>query len=120
MTTIDEAKTKSDRFVTECLSFKAFGLLEEISAFGLATMEARKKYTDLGELAELVLAVGALLRKHPWSMCVEALWVITATMGQMTKAERNLHDQMMELRPAMSDWLDHIHAKKDLSALEKS
>src|SRR6202789_96640 len=110
----DEAKTKSDRFVTECLSFKAFGLLEEISEFGLATMEARKKYTDLRELIELTFAIGELLRKHPWSMGIEALWLNAAAHSGLSKAERGLHDQMTELRPAMSDWLDHIHAKKDL------
>jgi|SRR6202522_4718638 hypothetical protein len=107
----DEAKTKSDRFVTECLSFKAFGLLEEISEFGLATMEARKKYTDLRELIELTFAIGELLRKHPWSMGIEALWMNAAAHGGLSKAERGLHDQMVALRPEVNRFLAQVSGK---------
>jgi len=107
----DEAKTKSDRFVTECLSFKAFGLLEEISEFGLATMEARKKYTDLRELIELTFAIGELLRKHPWSMGIEALWLNAAAHGGLSKAEQGLHNQMVTLRPEVNRFLAQVSGK---------
>ena len=107
----DEAKTKSDRFVTECLSFKAFGLLEEISEFGLATMEAWKKYTDLRELIELTFAIGELLRKHPWSMGIEALWLNAAAHGGLSKAEQGLHNQMVTLRPEVNRFLAQVSGK---------
>jgi|ERR1700677_492379 len=112
--TIQEAKAVADGFASECVALKAPTELHDVSKFGLAVLEARKKYTDLRELIELTFAIGELLRKHPWSMGIEALWLNAAAHSGLSKAERGLHDQMTELRPAMSDWLDHIHAKKDL------
>jgi hypothetical protein len=111
MTTIDEAKLKSDRFVSECLALKAHELLEQISEFGLATMEARKKYTDLRELIELTFAIGELLRKHPWSMGIEALWLNAAAHGGLSNTERGLHDQMVTLRPDVYRFLEQVGGK---------
>jgi hypothetical protein len=112
--TIQEAKSVADRFASECVALKAPTELHDVSQFGLAVLEARKRYTDLKQLVELTLAVGSLLRKHRWSMGIEALAINAAALGGLSKAARGLHDQMAVLRPELTRMLDHISGKGEV------
>src|SRR6202789_3068604 len=109
--TIQEAKAVADGFASECVALKAPTELHDVSKFGLAVLEARKKYTDLRELVELTFAIGELLRKHPWSMGIEALLLNAAAHSGLSKAERGWHDQMVTLRPEVNRFLAQVSGK---------
>jgi hypothetical protein len=109
--TIQEAKAIADSFASECIALKAPTELYDVSNFGLAVLEARKKYTDLRELIELTFSIGELLRKHPWSMGIEALWLNAAAHGGLSKAEQGLHNQMVTLRPEVNRFLARVSGK---------